>query len=236
MAGLTLGNLDTRFQQLVGDATSGEQTNRYNALADADVELSSIRGFWRQRAFTYTSASSPAMASGSYQLSVPTSPAFESPYRLYYRDSGIVQDVMFKSRSEWLALSDTSQSDYPRWASMVQTASGMKIELDRKVSSTFISAIASLILEYWIQITRLAASGDESILPDSLRHHILPVAGVMYAAGQGDRELVALLTPLAELAREAVLRFDIEHTSRPRQVRPSMAYAPEDGDRETTDY
>lgn len=233
---LTLGNLDTRFQFLVGDTSSGSQTNRYNALADADVELSSIKGFWRVRSHAYTTSSSPAMAAGDTRLSVPTSPAFELPYRLYYRESGIVKDVLFKSRSEWLELSDTSQSDYPRWACLVQTASGKSIDLDRQLSAAFISNIATLTLEYFIEITRLSASGNESILPDSLRHHILPVAAVFYGTAQGDGNLVERMRPEAERAREAVLRFDIEQTARPRQIRPMDSYAPADMASTGTDY
>lgn len=226
--GLTLGNLDTRFQQLVGDSSSTNQTARYNAIADADVELSAIHGFWGVRSHTYTTTSSPSMASSSYQLAAPTSPALESPYRLYYRESGIVKDVAFKSRAEWLEMSDTSQEDYPRWASLVQTSSGKQIELDRKLSSAFVANIASLVLEYFIEITRMTASGNESILPDSLRHHILPIAAVFYGTSQGDHVLVDQMRQEAERAREAVLRYDIEHLARARQVRPSPAYAPSD--------
>lgn len=234
--GLTLGNLDTRFKQIVGDATTTSETDRFQALADADVELSSIKGFWRVRGHDYTISSSPAMAANSYQLTVPTSPAFESPYRLYYRESGVAKEVKVISRMEWLERSNLSIADYPRFACIFQTASGKRLDLDRLLSSAFVANIATLTLEYFIEITRLTTSAEESILPDSLRHHILPVAGVRYALGQGDLALADRLRPDAELAREAVLKFDIEHIGRPRQIRPLNSYGPQDGDEITSDY
>ena len=93
-----------------------------------------------------------------------------------------------------------------------------------------------MTLEYWISITRLAAAGDESILPDSLRHHIVPLAGVFYARAQGDASLATQLLADAERAKEAVLKFDILRLSRPRQIRPQAAYAPSDASDLSTDY
>lgn len=234
--GLTLANLNTRLQMLVGDTTSGEDANRVNALADADVELSSIKGHWRVRSHAYTTVSSPSMAADSYQLNTPTSPAFDSPFRLYYRDSGIVKDVKIKSRSEWLALSDTSQSDYPRWFRVAQTASTTQLELDRKLSSAFVANIGTLTLEYYIAITRLSGTSDESILPDNLRLYIVPVAGHLYALGQGDVALADRLRVEAERARDAVRLYDLEFQARPRQIRPTGAYAPGDLETDTGDY
>lgn len=226
--GLALSDLNTRLQDLVQDSSSASDAQRVRALADADVELSSIKGYWRVRSHDYTSSSSPAMTAGSNQLTVPSSPAFEAPYRMYYRESGYVREVKFKSKSEWLELSNLSLSDYPRWACLVQTASSQRIDLDRLLSSDFVNSIGTLTLDYFIGITRLSASGDESILPDSLREHIVPIAARKFALSQGDRNLANDLKEDAERAREAVLRWDIEHISRPRQIRTSGAYSPSD--------
>lgn len=237
---LTLANLETRLKFICQDsnASSTAQTNRYNALADADVELSAIRGFWRVKSFAYTSSSSPAMTAGSATLAASTGSLtdFESPFRLYYRENGQVRDVAFVSDSEWLDRSDTTQSDYPSFARLTQSGSTKTIQLDRLLSSTFVSSIATLTLEYWISITRLASSSDESILPDTLRHHIVPLAGLFYARAQGDAVLAKELEGDAERAREAVLRFDIQRLSRPRQIRPQAAYAPSDSGDTSTDY
>ena len=232
--GLTLGNLDTRFQLLVGDSASTNQTNRYNALADADMELSRIKGFWRLASHTYTTISSPSMSANSYQLSVPTD--LESPHRLYYRRNGIVQDVRGVSPTEWLELSDTSRADYPSVMRFMQTAGTKRIELNVLLSSDFVTTIASLPLEYWKTPTRLSASGDESILPDSLRHHILPMAAWFYGLAQHDPLLVTTLRPEMERAKAEVLKFDLEHVSRARQLRPVQGYAPEDDESLTSDY
>lgn len=223
---------------LVGDTQSGSVTDRKRAVNDGYVELCALaaKAYWRVRSHDYTSSSSPAMTAGSHQLSVPTSPAFESPYRLYFRENGMVRDVPFISRSEWLDRSDTSQSGYPSNASLVQTASAKRIDLDVLLSSEFVSNIATLTLEYFIEVTRLSADADEPILPESLRHHILPVAGYLYALGQGDLALADRLKLDMELAKEAVRVFDVTHVARPRQIRPTTSYAPSDGDEVTTDY
>ena len=234
--GLTLSDLNTRLQDLVGDESSTSDAKRIRAIADASVELSSIKGYWRVRSHTYTTTSSPAMASNSYQLSVPTSPAFEAVARLYYRESGLVRDVRVISRSEWLERSDIAQADYPSFASIVQTASAKRIDLNVMLSSAFVTNVAALELEYFIEITRLSAASDESILPDTLRHHIVALAGMFFARFQGDHQLANSLKEDAERAREAVLRFKIEHTNRPRQIRPITSYAPQDADVFTSDY
>lgn len=234
--GLTLTNLDTRLGFLVGDSLSGSQANRYNAIADADVELSSIKGFWRVRSHDYTTVSSPSMAANSYQLSTPTSPNFEEPYRLYYRESGIVRDVRFISRAEWLERSDTARADYPSFATLVQTATTKRIDLNCLLSSAFVANITTLYLEYFIEVTRLASGSDESILPNNLRHYIVPLAGYFFARAQGDNALADRLREDGERAREAVLRYDAEHLSRPRQIRPINSYAASDSDGMTQDY
>ena len=235
---LTLSDLDTRLGVLVGDTSSGAQTNRRRAIADADVDLSAIRGYWRVRLHDYTSSSSPAMTANSNQLSVPTSPAFEAPYRLFYRDNGLVHDVRVISYTEWLTRSDTSRADAPTWATVVQTASALRLDLDVQLSSTFVTQIGTLTLAYLAEITRMSSGSDTSVLPDSLRQHILPVAGYQYALSQGDLALARELKSDAELAREAVLRWDLDHLNRPRQLRPATSYAPADSDEDgvTSDY
>ena len=230
--GLSLGNLNTRLQFIIQDkgSASSLDTDRVNALADADVELSSIKGFWHVRSHDYTTTSAPAASANRQTLAVPPSLAFEEPSVLYYRQNGAPRIVRFLGHRAWLLRSNTAaaQASYPRWAKVVQTASAKVLHLDRPLSSDFVSQIGTLTLDYFIEITRLSAPGDASLLPDSLRHHIVAYAALLWGLAQGDQLLVANMKVEAERAREAVLRYDIEHTSEPRQIRPMGGYEPQD--------
>ena len=212
---------------LVGDTQSGSVIDRKNAINQAYVELASIKGFWRKRSYDYTSASSVPLVDGTRTYAAPTTSGavFDSPYRLYYRRSGRYVDVPFLGDEEFLMRSATQTSDKgdPQFARLTQT-SAMQIELDRNISQTFINQTGTLTLEYWIRVVHLSGDTDQPILPGNLRHHILPVAGVYYAMGQGDTNLVTMLRPEADRARATILKFDLTRTGRPRQLRPRGGY------------
>lgn len=215
---------------LIGDTSSGSETDRKRAVNDAYIELAGIKGFWRKRSFNYTSSSSPALAAGtqSYDTPTTTGAVFDSPYRLYYREAGYYVDVPFVADSVWLELSATRSTDAqdPRRARLIQNSDGTEIELSYPISSSFIDRIGTLTLEYWIRLVHLSADGDVPITPANLNHHIVKLAGYKFALGQSDFGLADRLKGDAELAKAQFFRHDLTRTGRPRQIRPSSAYAP----------
>ncbi len=213
---------------LVGDTQSGSVSDRKNAINQAHTELASIKGYWRKRSYDYTSGSTVPLVDGTRAYNTPTTAGavFDSPYRLYYRQSGRYRDVPFVGDEEYLMRSATQSNDkgYPQFARLVQTASAVQIELDRAIDQGFITTIGTLTLEYWIRVVHLSGDTDQPILPGNLRHHILPVAGVYYGTAQGDAALVALLRPEADRARATIMKHDLTRTGRPRVIRPRGGY------------
>lgn len=209
----------------VGDTNSLSETDRKRATNDAYVELASLKGFWRLRTTDYTSSSSPALVSGTYQYNLPSD--FSDVHRFYYRQSGRVVDVPVVSDAEWLERSDTATGNagYPKYIRLTQTsATQNQFEVSPRISAGFISSVGTLTLSYYIEITRLVNDTDEPILPANLRWHIVPVAAHKYAIAQGDTALASALRLEAEKAKVAVLKHDLTRTGRPRQLRPGYSY------------
>ena len=229
---------------LVGDIQSGSVNDRKNATNQGYVELASIKGFWRKRSFDYTDSSSPALTDGTRLYTTPTTAGavFDAPYRLYYRESGRYVDVQVLGDEEWLMRSTTASNDkgYPQYARLTQaSATVMNLEFNRAVSQAFINQVGTLTLEYFIRIVHLSGDTDQPILPGNLRHHIISVAGVYYAMGQGDAALVTLLRPEADRARALVMKHDLTRTGRPRIIRPRGGYEAQSvgvGRNDGTDY
>jgi len=210
---------------LCGDTLSSSAALRKKIVNDEYIDLVGlIKGYWRVRSFTYTKTSTPAMAAADTALDVPTTVAFDSVYRMYFRRQGSVQPVKMRSRSDWLQRSDTSSAGDPRNACVVETASGTTIAIDPPLSNDFVNNVNALVLEYFIELTRLSATTDEPICPEHLRPKIADRAAWRYAQIQGDTALATQLLPLAQEAREAFLRYDIEHIASPRQIRPVGGY------------
>lgn len=210
------------------DATTLAAVDR--AINNAYLWGAGLKAFWRKRPFDYTSSSTPALTSGTRTYNVPSTSGavFDSPYRLYYRRSGRYVDVPFVGDDDWLEKSATASTDSgdPEYARLIQSSSSQQIELNRAISATFISQIATLTLEYFIQIVRLSAASDEPILPGNLRHHIAYPAAWEYVLGQGDMALADRLRPKAEESKNAILKHDLTRTGRPRQLRPTGGYEP----------
>ena len=200
-------------------------TGRKNAVNWSNATLGGIKGYWRRRSLNYTSSSSPALADGTRAYNLPSD--YNDPYRLYYRRSGRYVDVPILGDEEWLERSATASTDknYPQVARIVHNGTNFQFELNRAISSAFITAIATLTLEYGIAVPLLSADTDTSILPVDLRLNILPVAAWWYAVTQGDGALADRLKPESERARAAVLKHDLTRTGRPRQLRPRGGYA-----------
>ena len=210
---------------LCGDTLASSATLRKKFVNDEYLDLCGlIKGYWRVRSFTYTSTSTPAMATGNTSLSVPTATAFDSIYRLYFRRNGVVHRVRQRSRSDFLERSDTSSNGDPQDCCVVQTASGLTIAVTPPLSSDFVTNVNALVLEYFIELTRLSGDTDEPVCPEHLRPKIADRAAWRYAQVQGDTTLATQLAPLAAEAREAFLRYDVEHVATPRQLRPIGGY------------
>lgn len=221
---------------LVSDAATSSDNDRKRAINDAYIELASIKGYWRLRTTTYTSSSSPALTSGTYQYNLPSD--FDDMFRVYFREAGRYVDIDVVSDSHWLELSAVRSTDAgdPRVARITQTSSTQnRIEFAPPVSQGFIDRIGTITLEYFIEITRLVGDTDEPILPANLRHHIVTLAGLKYATAQGDPVLIQALRPEAERTRLSVLKKDLTRTGRPRQLRPRTSYYPV-GEGGTVDY
>lgn len=227
---------------LVGIRNNTTDVNaRKNAVNMAYKELAGhLKGYWRRRSFDYTSSSSPALTAGTRAYNTPTTSGavFDSIARLGFRRSGVYADVPILGDAEWLEKSatDSSQTGDPQFARLVQTSSTTQIELNRPISSTFISSIGTLTLEYNIAIADLSGDTDTTVLPRNYVHLIIPLAAWWYAISQGDHNLANQLKPEAERARAAVLRHDLTRTGRPRQLRPSHSYTGSKGTSVSRDY
>jgi hypothetical protein len=218
---------------LVGDEQSGSVTKRKLYSNDAYVQLAGIRGYWRKRSYDYTSASTIPLVAGNYQFQLPTSPAFDSVYRLYYLSNGRPRMVKILNDDQWLeqATIATGDTGDPAIARIVQTATQKQLELSPRISSNFLSSTGTLTLEYFIEITRLTADADEPILPENYRHYIKYLAAKLYAIGQGDTALVALLrengvTGEAEKGLYELQRHDLTRTGHSQGLRPRTSYLP----------
>lgn len=233
----------------VSDIGSGSATNRKRAVNDAYVDVA-IKAWWRKRSFDYTSASSPALTDGTRTYATPTTTGsvFDQPYRLGYRRSGAYIDVPILGDEEWLQRSLTASTDKgdPQYARLIRSSSTVQIELNRPISQNFINQIATLTLEYWIQIVRMSDDTDEPIVPANLRHHLVILGAERYAIGQGDRQLLTFLreprgsgkVSLVAQAYESILKQDLTRTGRPRQLKPKLGYEPQMATSESlaTDY
>lgn len=202
---------------------------RKNAFNKAYVECAGLlKGYWRRRSFDYTASSSPALTVNVRAYNTPTTSGavFDTPGRLYYRESGGMVDVRILDDLEWLERSATQTSDAgdPAFARVVQTTSATQLELSRPVSQGFIDRIGTLTLEYYIAIAHLSANGDTTILPRNLTLLLIEVAAWMYALTQGDYQLADRLAPAAERAKAEFLRHDVTRLGRAFQQRPAHNY------------
>lgn len=193
-----------------------DSAGRQNCANRAYLELAGLKGYWRKRVATLT------LTAGTVAYNAPA--GYDSPFRLYYRQTGRMRDVEFLSDALWLERSATRAADAgtPHWARTVQTAAAtVQIEVTPPPSSSFITTTSStLTLEYFLTITLLSGNTDVPILPPNLRPHVIPLGAYYYALAQGDFELADRLFKEAELARAAVLKHDVTRTGRPRQLRP----------------
>lgn len=215
--------LRSRVAFLVGDSSSGSQTDRDRAINDFYLDVA-IRAWWRLRSSDYTAASSPALTAGTTTYNAPSD--FDSAHRLYYRDSGQMRDVPLLGDSEWLERSTTQTTDAgePEIARVIHSGSAIRLELSPAPSQAWITNTGTLTLAYYIVLTRLSGATDEPLVPENLRHHLGYGAAWLYALGQSDWNLVKALQPRAELARAEILRQDVTRTGRARQMRPTYNY------------
>ena len=216
---------------LIGDTSSGSVSDRKVAVNDAYVELASIRGYWRKRTHEYTTASSPAISQGNYQFDLPSS--YDTMYRLYYLWAGKPKQIKVLDDDQWLELAalDADDTGNPRIARIQQTAAVKQIEVSPRISANFLSQIGTIYLEYFIEITRLSADADEPIIPENYRHFIKFLAAKKYAIGQGDRNLMQMLTTggvisEAEKGISMLRRHDLTRTGQSQGLRPRTSYLP----------
>lgn len=214
---------------MVGDKKSSSVIDRKNAVNRAHKDLAGlIKGYWRRRTFEYTSSSTPALTAleRTYNVPTPTGSVFDSPARLYYRDSGRTIDVPFKTDSVWLSLSATRDADagYPDYVRLIQTATAVRIELNRPLIQSFIDNIGTLVFEYNIAVANMVADTDLTLLPRNYVHRILPVAAHLYGISQSDWELVDRMKKESDLAMADLRRHDLTRTGRARHIKPSHNY------------
>ncbi len=209
---------------LVGDTETNSVNDRKNATNKGYVDLAGIKGYWRLTSSDYTSSSSPALADGTSTYNMPSD--YDSPFRIYYRENGVFHDVEIVSDSEWLERSATRSTDKgdPDYVRVKFDGTNYEFELNRPMSSTFISRVGTLTVEYFKKLTLLSNDTDLPVLPPNLRHHILPVAGWWYALGQSDFGLADRLAVEAQRARSEVMKHDLTRTGRSRKLRPRKGY------------
>ena len=224
---------------LIGDTSSGSQTDRYRRINDAYLTKGCGRYFWCKREHDYTTTSTPALATaGNRKLYTPTASGsdFDRPYRLHYRQAGRVVDLEILEDDEWLIYSATRTADagYPEVCRLAQDSTGIHLELNRPLSQGFIDSIGTVTLEHFINPARLTSGTQQPIVPDRLRPHLVTIAAYTYAMAQGDvtlqaaitRKLGQSLTTAYEEACAAFRRHDLTRTGRSRVLRARDTYAP----------
>jgi len=187
---------------IVGETSTASVARRKDATNDAYIELAAIKGYWRKRETTLTKSTTPALTDGVRIYNLPSD--FDEIYKAYYSQSGVPQPIIIIKDAEFLQRLRTGTTDkgYPSYARIVQSSlTQRRIEFQRAISQVFIDQIATITIEYFIQITRMVADTDAPMLPGNLRHHIKYLGANLYAIGQGDQVLINNTAVLAARAR-----------------------------------
>ncbi len=214
---------------LVQDTSTTSATDRKKAVNDAYVQLASIRGWWRRRAYDYTASASIPISANQYQVNLP--PDCDTAFRLYYLLAGHPRQVDLVSDGDWLEQAQiASQSaGFPARARLTHNGTTQQLELSPRISAAFLSQIGTLTLEYFAVVSRLSSDSDEPLLPENYRHYIKYLAAKLYAIGQGDDALMRRLEQggvLNQVARgeSELRRQDVTRTGATRGLRPRTSY------------